>query len=889
MRIWILLIAIITVNPVKSQPSNYIDSNNFQEAYLEHLVKIKIDALRKTYKCEPLINDSSLFLASNHHAKYMMNGKSLTHFELEYEKTKSPQDRIVFYGANLSFVGENVLKVSFDSNYKGKQGLKLKTNTYSDLAAAIVDMWENSPGHFKNIITPDYQLTGVSLAVDLKSQMVYACQTFAKANYKYTFTENQTMFPYSEYTAPPTVSSFEGVSDKLIPYSYEYGLKHDMPSLCDRCIEIVQDKPHITLKIKKDNFILKVENAEYVKKILSGQKDGFAVEIVKFDDYMCGNPAYYLKPSRRNGQLVLDGKITEPLLLNDLMKGFKTRSKRKDINFIKYILKADSIKFFNRFSRFKLDKYDYKYFEINLGKVPKNISGIWTYDLVYIQDKQICHIDYLSQYCGELFNVYQPTEFIPASSDGSYTFKSENKEIKFTIPFEKGKSEYTKEDITPFIQSIKDLSYHIDSLKIDAYSSIEGDSIINQNLQEKRAASVANALKNNQHDLFKVSIHTGTNWKSFYKEIQKHPDWKHLAKLSKSEVIEQLNKIESSEIDDILAKQRLADVTIYYNIPVEKKTITYYINKELKMLDSTIRQNQSRSIISSTELQSFDKLYGYIHHLVVKGEISATFLAEISPPRNYTNSIDFTEKFILYGYEFKNEFKANNTWSKSYMTNEKYLLDSFYNSLTDQFKYNSSRNLTEKLIKGEDSDLLQLQEILKKLEMLDDFYNKDSIAKINIESLNFNLNNYLINKVFIKDPIKYSDEAMRSIIQLYEFYERHETLTKEKSISLAKCAVYYENEEQAIELIEPYDHEDAVIAFQMALKYRHYQRGTLDDYYTELMRLSTEMNPNAWCNMFMTSCQISFQAFDNKDLRDIFCEKCMNENEEIKKLLIESE
>ena len=28
--------------------------------------------------------------------------------------------------------------------------------------------------------------------------------------------------------------------------------------------------------------------------------DGFAVELVVFDDYMCGNPAYYTKPSRRN-------------------------------------------------------------------------------------------------------------------------------------------------------------------------------------------------------------------------------------------------------------------------------------------------------------------------------------------------------------------------------------------------------------------------------------------------------------------------------------------------------------------------------------------------------------------------------------------------------------
>ena len=875
--------------PANGQPSNWIDSDNFQKTYLEHLIKIKIDALRKVNKCDLLINDSSLYLASNHHAKYMLTRKRITHFEEEELRTKSPLDRVKYFGANISLVGENVLEISYGSNYKGKRGLKINTSTYSELAAAIVDLWENSPGHFKNIITPEYQLTGVALAVDSKTQMVYACQKFAKVNYKYTFTENQTLFPYSVYLTPPVVASFDGISDILIPHTYDYGLRHDKPALCEKCKEIVLDPPHISLVLKNDNFIFKVENAEYVKKLLNDRRDGFAVEIIKFDDYMCGNPAYYIKPSRRNGQLMLDGKTTEPLYLNDLMKGFKTRTKRKEVSFIKYILKADSVSFFKRFSRFKLDRYDYKYFEINLGKVPKGISGPWTYDLVYIQNQQICHIDYFTSYCGELFNEYQSTKFIPLPSNGEYTFLPEKRNLEFTIPFEKGKSEYTKEDIGPFIQSVKNLSYHIDSVKIDAYSSIEGDSLVNQSLQQKRAESVVKALKQNQNEIFLVSIQTGTNWKSFYKEIKKYPDWKHLAKLPKPEVIKELNKIGNSKLEDVLAKERLAVIKIWYTIPIDDKGILYYINKELHLLDSTMRHKSSRGSLISVELKAFSKLYGYIHHLVVKGKISAAYLAAISPPHNYTESIDFTEKFILYGYEFEKEFKSNKNWENFHNSNEKFLLDSFYSSLTDQFKYNISRNITEKLIKAEDSDTIQIQAVLKKLGRLDRFYNTDSIAKENIESLNFNLNNLLINKVYIKDAIRNSDEALKSIVQMYEFYERHENLTKEKAISLAKCAVYYKKEEHAIELIEPFEHEDAVIAFQMALKYRHYEKGKLDDYYSELMRLSVEMNPFAWCKMFMNACQISFQAFDNEELRDVFCEKCMTENEVMKNLLKERE
>ena len=45
------------------------------------------------------------------------------------------------------------------------------------------------------------------------------------------------------------------------------------------------------------------------------------------------------------------------------------------------------------------------------------------------------------------------------------------------------------------------------------------------------------------------------------------------------------------------------------------------------------------------------------------------------------------------------------------------------------------------------------------------------------------------------------------------------------------------------------------------------------------------MNPSIWCNMFMTSCTIPFQAFDNDELRNVFCEKCLILNNTIKYLL----
>ena len=53
-----------------------IDIQNINKKYLEHLVKIKIDSLRKEKRCSPLFNDSILFTAASHHSRYMSNKKS---------------------------------------------------------------------------------------------------------------------------------------------------------------------------------------------------------------------------------------------------------------------------------------------------------------------------------------------------------------------------------------------------------------------------------------------------------------------------------------------------------------------------------------------------------------------------------------------------------------------------------------------------------------------------------------------------------------------------------------------------------------------------------------------------------------------------------------------
>ena len=110
--------------------------------------------------------------------------KKLTHFQDTILKKKTPQLRAEFYGAINYLVGENVALTYFNTQMKSKTGELYINDSYDKAAFDIVNGWVHSPKHFANMITPDYQITGLALSVDSAKKIVYAVQTFAKVLWK---------------------------------------------------------------------------------------------------------------------------------------------------------------------------------------------------------------------------------------------------------------------------------------------------------------------------------------------------------------------------------------------------------------------------------------------------------------------------------------------------------------------------------------------------------------------------------------------------------------------------------------------------------------------------------------------------------------------------------
>ncbi|MCE2682280.1 MAG: CAP domain-containing protein [Cryomorphaceae bacterium] len=777
-----------------AQSQTAFDPYNFNEKFLEHLIKVRIDSVRKVYLCSSLYNDSILYVASKHHSRYMDSTGIFLHEEPGNLNTLTPQKRAEYYGAKDYNVGENIIIEHFKA-------------TYEDIADSIVDGWVHSKRHFDNMINCKYQITGVSVKMNLESNMIYACQKFASISSATTFVENTNFFP-TEFNIL-NINSFGDKPHELIKNpNYEYGLKHDKPEKCELCQNLVYYKPFINLKHNKNKDVtLRIENSEYVQQLLNNRKDGFAIEIVIYDDYLCDNPIYYSKSSRRNGERKLNGIITKPKYKFELQSGFKKRNKKKSVKFVDYIFKS--------------------------------------------------------------------------AAEGDYDFSIETKQIKDEVEFKKNEYTFSEKDLIQFTNQ-KD-GWQIDSIQIVAFSSVEGDSLKNYELQQLRAQSIADIIGKSQKNHIKTTISSKTDWEGFYKAIKTNPNWSHLSNKSHAELIEYFNKNGSAEFEKILSKQRRGLVTVYYSKPCNKENVAYYIKTEANRLKTSLNNKVKKDKkLASEDYEQFTKLYTYAHRAVLEKIIKPSILANIEMPANYITNSELAQKFVLYGLEFEAEFSDKKDWKERHEQDISQLSKKEFSLLTDPFNYFLARREVEKHRNIAPKNINRFEEIVEILNQMKPIYANDSITRTQIDRLNVNANYMLLFYLLKSDPQANSKTAIQSISQIYEYYKKNNGLSAEKLISLAKMAIYYDNTEHGLNMMAPVKAiNDSIYAYYMSVKYVNIEDPGSDLYYLELLRLNKTMDRNIWCNMFINKCGIPFQAFDYEPLRKVFCEQCLDINRTI--------
>lgn len=853
----------ITNGHAQSISKNSHLTHSINTKFLEHLIKTKIDSVRKSLDLDFLVNDSILFVASQHHSNYMSSNKRLTHKEKESKLHKTPQDRVNQYGGKNYLVGENVIKSYFNKPMEDKKGREYENNTYEDLANDFVKGWVNSPGHYANIINPDYQITGVSVSIDYDKKLVYSTQKFAKVNFKYQFEENKEMFQYSMLEGTEIVSSFDNIPSRLSKKKFAHKLKpiRDKDSLlCKDCnLAVDNSKFKTQLVFKGKSIYVKSYDPIMINTMIEKWRDGLALEFVEYESYDCGNPEYYTEPSRRNGQSIFNGKISKPIYRRQLRKGFKKVERKKN---------KGRYRWFNNMGT----KGNPEYFYFKLGRIPKEMNGYVEINVVVIKKKRVCRIMHLTNWCGQDYDNYKTYPFRDTLLTEEFGVIPKRDSLSFSIDFELGKSEYSREDIAPIIKTVTSSKFTVLDAKIEAFSSVEGSESVNTRLQIERANSILQAVTENQTSSFKKDIQVEENWRLFYSQIDSFNNLKEFRGKSKEEIKQIINLSKNKgKYEKYFKKQRYASIKL--KVEFEVGDTLHFLLNEIRLNQISIaRYFKKYGAVNFNAYDSILRIQYYIYKYVKKDEATIEQLNRISGSFDYSAPFSsIHEDYFWYLMDLNDStFWQQNAYGYLKKLHKIGVREKFvtYNLLNFEMKnYKRKRSASDKKIAQLNgmlygfSSLTSDTSFLYYVELMKEDFLVKTIKNYHFDSPNFdepNMRSYINKLTAFVQTKNYSDSI------LYNF---------------ANFIVYCKQEDLAYNFLLTYLYKDtnihhpSLILFAK-LSYKHPKEYPTYKYTDFLIDIKKNLTQEEWCSMFVGPCNISFQTMDDEKFRNFYCEQC---------------
>lgn len=881
-RLLLTLLLLIGIRSFAQSPDDPLPVSGINIKYLEHLVKTGVDSVRIAHNLPPLRNDIWLYKAATLHAAYMDSVNKLTHDEPGFKNRFAPSDRVLYCGGtDFSGVGENCLYTFAHTPLKDKHENVYVNDTYGQMAHNMVNSWVNSPGHYRNIITPGYEFTGVAVAINPKTGKYYAAQVFGtRAGYKPYTSAEDSVFDYSSFVPPPVTSSFNQVSHE--PHSVKHAWKLKAPKdtlhTCALCMAgNFTPGRGTTMFVKNGKIIFRTKDTEYMQWLLNNRRDGLAAEIVTYKPVDCGNPQFYEKPSRRNGQCVFNGRVLKPLYKKKLKRGFKKKKKYKFREKIQIASREDdSLSLRGKFrvwNKVFSYPYDAEYFEIVLGKLPKHTTGFIEYNLVVIQKKQVCAIKHFTSYCGEDWKYTVTSEHPVSFYPDTLVLKPIKAKRTFTVPFEQNKYEYSPKDIRPFLDSLSTSAFFIHSAVIEAYASVEGSETINKALQQRRSQSIVQAMQTTQRDTFPFTIKTDENWALFEKQIQRTPALAVFKGKSREEVKKMLLDTAMAHMaEPWLSKQRYARITLQVSIQPTPKPTCEWLNERYKTwTDSVIK-----SIFKARYLDSLSRLQNYEFSLLLQHKADTQcFRKRKFPTKEIFHHLRWRQAWMVrYHLDNKTDtLKADKKlFTESYFIASNNLLPQYWEPVFCATELYLRYGILNNPLTGDDPGVfLNLLGWLAQTA-------PDSMQRT-IEDLTVTWH-YLAVPYYEEKGKKFKDYVFASLYEIKRYWENGQ-MNDSIGVKLAKYFIEHDAVAMAYNVINPIatkpepNHEALILYIK--LHYAHYEEADSSYFneYLELLRWSRSyLTHDEWCEIFVGPCNVSFQLFDHEGARELYCEEC---------------
>lgn len=792
-RIIPILFLLIPLWGISQSPNDNINLKKFKAQFLEQLIEKKVNENRLAKSQNVLKQDQVLKLAADDQTAHILKSGKVEH-EQPNKKKQTPFDRVLFYEGLHSEVGENCMQTVLGAKIKvpGTNN-RITLKTYDDVANAFVSAWVAAKESPNVIFNKYYYNIGTSVAFDPKSKKIIATQVYGS----------------EPFILPEGVKQVKD-DYKIEPYNKE------------KCTDIEKNFPYLP-ELLSDNIFFKngqiyfyFHDLELLKNVLSSNNDAIAIDIISRNQFSC-----------ETGNRLYPSKIHSGILLPPVNKS--------------YLLSKNELKNDGQL-------------EVSLGPIPSYVdTNNVEFTLLIIKNNCLCQTIVYNSLAGENLKSINLGLIMDTLSVSNKADSVVN-QLKFTVPFKKGKYDYKMEDIEPFLDSISLNRYDLKKIEIIAFSSIEGNEKENKVLQEKRAQSILKVIKEYKLQDVPTTIKTEENLLGFYESIKGSPYEKQFTGLSKEAILKIVNSDTLAyNLEPYLEDQRKAEITL----TVEKIYMDTALYKELP--------NKLKQALKIKDFAKAKIYQSLLFNAVKEGKIDAEEVLKISIP-HFKETVSLNNNQLAFYWYHNTEQNKDSLY--------KYILKQIQiqlniNPANEYLNYNKA--VLNLLLWSE--DLLRETDPKNLFKDIKSLYGTE-LEPYKIHQLMLNYNIISADYYYETKKFKERDKALLDVKKML----LQSKLTKQQIEKISDYFIFQMRISWAIELMKPlidngtYD-EDFLFTFLTIAIYDN--KLIPETEYNKLLNKAKELNKERFCKLFGFP-NMSFQLLKTPYIKESYCKTCSN-------------
>lgn len=599
----------------------------------------------------------------------------------------------------------------------------------------------------------------------------------------------------------------------------DYDIKRpkDMKDDCKNLQSVLNAAPidaRFGTHFEGDSIFLIHSDIEWFSKAIASKNDGIAIDLVQRQQYQCDNI------SRFPGTWSHRGFLLPPLYRDQIRR------------------------------QMRVTKEGFVY--VFAGMFPSSIKrGDTEANYILLDNKNRCAYSSIMNLDFQGWQLLENGLYYDTLSREKLQekYKELSKTLKFNIPFEKNKAEYSQDDIKPMYDSLRMTDYAIKKIAIKAYTSVDGSYERNEKLQQQRARSIVAALQAYQSEQIESMITSSENWVEFLNDISgtQYDAW---MTLTKEEIKEKLRSPQAlNDLEPFLRNHRKAII----EIQLEKRLAYRESNPEelKKYFEQTVSE---KNIDEALYLQQI------IFFKIARRETPDQFLDNLEIPEALEyGSLLINNASFLYEHQYADLFEAVKTFEE---------LDRLLPN-NSKIRYNLC--------------VLQLQSWLQTNLLID-----PAALRKEIEGLRkYKIHDNLIRRLLINYYIILSERHLRNrnyaekdkaVKFIYDTYKPLK-LNDADLVNLSKYFSHYSKFDWARKILEPrissIDASEDLIFYYLNLTIAD-TRFTLGPSYRVTMLNAINGNRQRFCDLFNPTGEggITFQLLNDSYLKKTYCENC---------------